>query len=146
MPPPLKRLLVGESCYQHGSLCIVRCFYIYYTTLRTHFNPRTHIECDLLELKKAIPHLYFSPSTHEGGDQNHSGFSGYSFVLQSTHPHRVRLKSLTTGLSTTSYFNPRIRKGCDSHRRVAVFELLYFNPRTRKGCDNIVMDRMLQNR
>ena len=55
-----------------------------------HFNPRTHVGCDIGSQRTFTRKLYFNPRTHVGCD-------------------RINVSTLSLG----TYFNPRTHVGCD---------------------------------
>ena len=100
-----------------------------------HFNPRTHMGCDMtLPMTRSLaksfqsthphgvrlfdpsicrqPKTHFNPRTHMGCDPTERSNTGSAHIFQSTHPHGVR----------RSWSGPQIR-------------YMHFNPRTHMGCD-----------
>ena len=102
-------------------------------THRDHFNPRTHVGCDLDILADA-QELYRFQSTHPRGVRLKTQFDGRTLEIsihaptwgattlqvaffvhikfQSTHPRGVRL-GIFNGMVTINNFNPRTHVGCD---------------------------------
>ena len=81
---------------------------------RSHFNPRTHVGCDIGSLQpwKIAP------------------------KFQSTHPRGVRPVS-RLNKSLEDNFNPRTHVGCDTAAPATPRPSSpYFNPRTHVGCDS----------
>ena len=84
---------------------------LYIITL-VYFNPRTHKECDRVNLYIMKKTFYFNPRTHKECDSAPLGYN---------HPHR--------------YFNPRTHKECDIYDIAYQVDAWNFNPRTHKECD-----------
>ena len=110
------------------------------------FNPRTHMGCDTIKLRKSKVLGSFNPRTHMGCDLTivslmrrekvsiHAPTWGATQSLllslskskfQSTHPHGVRPLSLHDA-SYTHCFNPRTHMGCDDLAHVGIDRNLLF--------------------
>src|SRR5699024_12322003 len=59
-----------------------------------NFNPRTHEGCDTSTWDRADAKGNFNPRTHEGCDPFPSGYKQHIRKFKSTHPCRMRFKSL----------------------------------------------------
>ena len=77
-----------------------------------HFNPRTHVGCDLRCV--ALPRIY--------------GISIHAPTWGAT----LRISAAAT---LTFYFNPRTHVGCDTPTSSSTRRGQDFNPRTHVGCD-----------
>ena len=76
------------------------------------FNPRTHEECDLIQLLLLQLIHGFNPRTHEECDPAFVELLFGWNVFQSTHSRGVRRKLLPAKTSPKS-FNPRTHEECD---------------------------------
>ena len=87
---PLGRLGTQRSRFQSTHPRGVRPPSCARGTPQRDFNPRTHVECDPLELSGSKGSLYFNPRTHVGCDK--------AFLRRGSRPFN---------------FNPRTHVGCD---------------------------------
>ena len=85
-----------------------------------NFNPRTHVGCDSSTARTWRWGCYFNPRTHVGCDAD--GVSALSLRqrFQSTHPRGVRPASCWPSNSSFRHFNPRTHVGCDDARTTAL--------------------------
>ena len=118
-----------------------------------HFNPRTHVGCDLRRRIIRLDSINFNPRTHVWCDQaagrEDSGVhisihaptwgatqiipcSGKAVKFQSTHPRGVRLVSLSLH-SLTENFNPRTHVGCDLHSQLGNLRQIEFQSTHPRG-------------
>ena len=79
----------------------------------SHFNPRTHEECDQAFTCLCCRPVNFNPRTHEECDVGLLDRDGITYVFQSTHSRGVRLDCLG-GTVWPMYFNPRTHEECDT--------------------------------
>jgi len=108
-------------------------------------------------LQRISQRLRFNPRTRTGCDISDAGITNLFFMFQSTHPHGVRLVTISTFLliicvsihaparGATSDFEFTIRvgpvsihapaRGATSQKELTVCCEIRFNPRTRTGCD-----------
>ena len=103
----------------------------------SHFNPRTHEECDCLffltastpnlisihALTRSATHSFrsrfrilsnFNPRTHEECDDYESTFFDFPDLFQSTHSRGVRLSLAFLHNAAFPNFNPRTHEECDA--------------------------------
>ena len=102
-----------------------------------HFNPRTHTGCDGLFFIDGDTHQWTFQSTHPHGVRLIS-LSPFFFapLFQSTHPHGVRRPSMVSFIGSSG-FQSTHPHGVRQAPLVRVYRVAeHFNPRTHTGCDS----------
>ena len=123
-----------------------------------HFNPRTHVGCDLVAAAAEIPDAVIFQSTHPRGVRRQLCFNiFFNHEFQSTHPRGVRLNRLVqrvtvgkisihapTWGATCPAIGDGLREcisihaptwGATARCRCLSITGNDFNPRTHVGCD-----------
>ena len=107
--------------------------YTYYTN--SHFNPRTHKECDI-NLQDTLLHLiYFNPRTHKECDKWLFSKLASRPAFQSTHSQGVRPTATATFTCLGSFQSTHSQGVRRLHSSWMGRYFKYFNPRTHKECD-----------
>ena len=118
-----------------GATCSVRVG----ASSRQYFNPRTREGCDQDRVLQELKNAYISIHAPVKGATCQAPVSCKDAGDISIH---APVKGATTvsvpTYTSTAYFNPRTREGCDCipDKRSSRF-WIYFNPRTREGCDKM---------
>ena len=135
--------------------------YTYYTN--SHFNPRTHKECDKLLFSKLASRPAFQSTHSQGVRPTATATFTCLGSFQSTHSQGVRRLHSSWMGRYLKYFNPRTHKECDmwlflvnllvfrisihaltrsatAGASVEVVDQNDFNPRTHKECDGQGID------
>ena len=127
----LMNIIISIHAPMWGATCLFICF----LQLYFHFNPRTHVGCDVSCPEFGTIIMYFNPRTHVGCDTAHQLKMRLTQLFQSTHPCGVRQKQKAKVGEPATHFNPRTHVGCDTGVGIILNLASDFNPRTHVGCD-----------
>ena len=131
--PTLSRLLqfnIFQSTHPRG---VRRLANLHRAHGKAHFNPRTHVGCDV-EDKDLSNKIKISIHAPTWGATLEFTVISLRYIFQSTHPRGVR-HCFSSINQTCQNFNPRTHVGCDFIVFFINQTCQNFNPRTHVGCD-----------
>ena len=105
------------------------------------FNPRTRMGCDTAATSVVLPVQLVSIHAPAWGATQLVAMLNDELGFQSTHPHGVRLLSISI-LASSSKFQSTHPHGVRREQSSSSHVVYSFNPRTRMGCDCIFSKRL----